>query len=83
MYRDEGLVLQVERFRNAANTHWLTGMLHQYWNCGVIKFMHLYPLPKQQEIEDALRRFVFNKGVFREMTKDEEDLVYKKLGWKK
>jgi hypothetical protein len=83
MYRNEGLVTQAERFRNAANTHWLTSTLHRYYNCGSPKYKHLFPSERIEELEVGLQRFVSSKGVGRELTKQEKDEVFKKLGWKR
>jgi hypothetical protein len=83
MYRNEGLVNEAERFRNGANTHWLTSTLHVYYNCGSLKYRHLFPAGRQDELENTLRDFVARKGVGRQMTKEEVDAVYKKLGWKR
>lgn len=83
MYRDEGLVREAEKFRTGGNTHWLTGTLHMYYNTGSLKYKHLYKDGKQDELEELLRRFNASKGVGREMTQEEIDRVYKKMGWKK
>lgn len=73
MYRDEGLVLQAERYRTGANTHWLTGTLHRYWNSGVLKYKHNYPTGSQDKYETFLRTFISNKGVGRAMTDSGEE----------
>lgn len=82
MYRDPGLVAEAERYRTGANTHWLTGTLHVYFNTGSARYKHLFSTTRQDELETLLRKFVASKGVGRTLTEDEIAEVYKRLGWK-
>lgn len=72
---DVELISQAERFRTGANTHWLSGMLWRYKNPT--------SQAKQDEYATYLQKFVNTKGVGREMTKQEIDAVYEKMGWKR
>ncbi len=83
MYRDINLVIEAEHFRNGGNSHWLTGILHRYYNSGSAKYKHLFPTGYQKKLENTIRQFITLKGVPREMTKEEEDIVFKKMGWKR